>query len=179
MLKKILLGLAGLVVILLIVIAAQPAEYRVSRTALLAAPPAALFEHVNDQRKFNQWNPWLKLDPNTKVEYTGAATGVGSVCSWQGNKNVGAGSSSITESRPGELVRFRMDWKEPMSGTGTVDFTFKPEGGKTAVTWLMYGPNNFMGKAMCLVMNMDKMCGDQFEKGLAALGEITAPPAAK
>ena len=72
MLKKILLGLAGLVVILLIVIAAQPAEYRVSRTALLAAPPTALFEHVNDQRKFNQWNPWLKLDPNTKVEYTGA-----------------------------------------------------------------------------------------------------------
>ncbi|MCI0540245.1 MAG: SRPBCC family protein [Verrucomicrobiales bacterium] len=179
MLKKILIGLAALLVVLLIVIAVQPSEYRVSRTALLAGPPSALFEHVSDQRKFNQWNPWLKLDPNAKVEYTGAATGVGSVCSWHGDKNVGVGSATITESRPGELVRFRMDWKEPMSGTGTVDFTFKPDGDKTAVTWLMYGQNNFVGKAMCLVMNMDKMCGDQFERGLAALGDTVARLPAK
>ena len=36
----------------------------------------------------------------------------------------------------------------------------------------MYGPQNFMGKLMSLFMDCDKMCGDQFEKGLASLGEV-------
>ena len=61
-----------------------------------------------------------------------------------------------------------------MEGTATVDFTFRPEGGKTVVTWAMYGKNNFMGKVMSLFMDCDKMCGPQFEKGLASLGEVAA-----
>lgn len=171
MIKKILLSLAAIIAIFLIVVSLQPGEFKVERHATLAATPAALFEHVNDHRKFQVWSPWAKLDPNVKNTYSGPESGVGAACSWQGDSNVGAGSSTITESRPGELVRMRMDWKEPMSGTSTVDFTFKPEGDKTVVTWSMYGPQTFIGKAMGLFMDCDKMCGDQFEKGLANLGE--------
>ena len=98
--------------------------------------------------------------------------GVGAVCSWEGNNNVGAGSCTIIESKPGELVRCRMDWKRPMEGTSTVDFTFKPEGKQTAVTWSMSGDKNFMAKAIHLFMNMDKMIGGQFEKGLAEMKSI-------
>jgi len=102
------------------------------------------------------------------------------VCSWDGNSDIGAGSSTITESKLGELVRMRMDWKRPMEATSTVEFTFKPEGDKTVVTWAMYGKNNFMCKAISLFMDMDKMCGPQFEQGLAELGKVvTAEPAAK
>ena len=173
MLKKILLGLAALVVVFLVVVALQPADLNVRRSATLAAPPAALFEQVNDQRKFQEWNPWMKLDPNVKNTFSGSSSGVGSVCSWAGNSEVGAGTATIVESKPGELVRFRMDWKEPMEGTSTVDFTFKPEGDKTIVTWNMYGPQNFICKAMGLFIDCDKMCGDQFEKGLANL-EVAA-----
>ena len=61
-----------------------------------------------------------------------------------------------------------------MEGTSTVDFTFKPEAGKTVVTWAMYGQNNFMGKMLSLFMDCDKMCGPQFEKGLADLGAVAA-----
>jgi hypothetical protein len=61
-----------------------------------------------------------------------------------------------------------------MEGTATVDFTFKPEGGKTVVTWAMYGQNKFMGKLMSLFIDCDKMCGPQFEKGLADLGAVAA-----
>ncbi len=172
MIKKILLGLAALIVILLIIIATRPADFRVTRSAKLSASPAALFEHVNDHRKFNVWNPWSKLDPNVKNTYSGPTSGVGAVCSWQGNSEVGAGSATIIESKPGELVRLRMDWKEPMEGTSTVDFTFKPEGDQTVVSWTMYGKNNFIGKAFSLIMDCDAMCGPQFEKGLASLGEV-------
>ena len=174
MLKKILIGVAALIVVFLIVVVLQPADFKVSRSATLAASPAVLFEQVNDHHKFVVWNPFLKLDPNVKNTFSGPESGVGAVCSWDGNSDIGAGSSTIIEARPGELVRCRMDWKRPMEATSTVDFTFRPEGSKTVVTWSMYGRNGFMGKAVSLFMNCDKMVGSQFEKGLANLGEVAA-----
>jgi hypothetical protein len=38
----------------------------------------------------------------------------------------------------------------------------------------MYGKNNFVGKLVSLFMDCDEMCGPQFEKGLANLGEVAA-----
>lgn len=174
MIKKILIGFTAIIALFLIIVATRPADFRVERSATLSAPAAALFEQVNDHRKFTVWNPFMKLDPNVKTTYSGPDAGVGAVCSWDGNNDIGAGSCTITESKPGELVRCRMDWKRPMEGTSTVDFTFKPEGDKTVVTWAMYGKNNFMGKLVSLFIDCDKMCGPQFEKGLADLGKVVA-----
>ena len=95
----------------------------------------------------------------------------------EGNSDIGAGSSTITESKPGELVRMRMDWKRPMEGTSTVDFTFVPKGDQTVVTWSMYGTNGFLGKAVSMFMDCDKMVGPQFEQGLAELGKVTVAQA--
>jgi hypothetical protein len=36
----------------------------------------------------------------------------------------------------------------------------------------MFGTNNFIAKGVCLFMNMDKMVGGQFEKGLAQMKSI-------
>ena len=174
MIMKILIGLAVVIAIFLSVVALRPADFRVERSAALSASPAALFEHVNDHHKFAVWNPFLKLDPNVKNSYSGPDSGVGAACSWDGNKDIGAGSATITESKPGELVRMRMDWLRPMAGVAIVDFTFKSQGDKTIVTWAMYGKNKFMGKLMSLFIDCDKMCGPQFEKGLADLGAVAA-----
>jgi Polyketide cyclase / dehydrase and lipid transport len=178
MIKKILLGLVALIVIFLIVVALQPADFRVERSAAISASSQALFEQVNDHKKFQKWNPWDKMDPSSKTTFSGADSGVGAIASWKGEM-VGEGSATITESKPGELVRQRMDWKKPMEGTSTVDFTFKAEGDKTVVTWAMYGKNGFMGKLMSLFMSCEKMCGPEFEKGLADLGKTVAAAPAK
>jgi hypothetical protein len=117
------------------------------------------------------------MDPTSKTIYSGTDSGVGAIASWKGDM-VGEGMATITESKPGELVRQRMDWKKPMEGLSTVNFTFKPEGDKTVVTWAMYGENNFMGKLFSLFMDCEKMCGPEFEKGLADLAKVvTATPA--
>ena len=178
MLKKILLGFVALLAVLLgallLAAATRPADFRVERSATLAASPAALFAQVNDHHKFTVWNPFMKLDPNVRNTYSGPEAGIGAVCSWEGNSDIGAGSCTIIESKPNELVRSRMDWRRPMEGTSTVDFTFKPQGDKTVVTWAMYGKNNFMGKVVSLFMDCDKMCGPQFEQGLADLGKVAA-----
>src|SRR3989442_901852 len=91
MIKKILLGFVAVIVIFLIFVAMRPPDFRAERSATIAAPAQALFEQVNDHHKFAVWNPFLKLDPNVKNTYSGPDAGVGAVCSWDGNKDIGAG----------------------------------------------------------------------------------------
>ena len=179
MLKKILIGLAVIVGVFLIVVALQPADYRVTRTATIAAPPAVVFAQVDDLRQWEAWSPWAKMDPAMKVTYAGPAAGVGAISGWAGNSEVGEGRMTITESRPSELIRFHLEFFKPMAGTSASEFTFKPEGKQTVVTWTMTGKNNFTGKAFCLFMNMDKMVGGQFEQGLAAMKSVAEAAAKK
>lgn len=171
MIKIILVGLVFVVALVLIIAAFQPADFRVERSRSIAAPSIVLFDQVNDHKKFATWNPWQKMDPGSKTCYSGSDSGVGGIASWKGEK-VGEGSATITESKPGELVRQRMDWKKPMEGVSTVDFTFKADDEKTTVTWAMYGQNGFMGKLMSLFMDCETICGPEFEKGLADLEKV-------
>jgi uncharacterized protein YndB with AHSA1/START domain len=171
LIKRILIGLVAIIGIILILAAFQPTNYRVERSRSIAAPAQALFDQVNDHKKFEKWNPWDKMDPASVTTYSGTDSGVGAIASWKGDL-VGEGRATITESKPVELVRQRMDWIKPMEGVSTVDFTFTADGDKTKVTWAMYGENNFMGKVMSLVMDCESMCGPEFEKGLVDLEKI-------
>jgi hypothetical protein len=128
---------------------------------------------VNDFHNWTAWSPWAKLDPAMKQTYEGAPAGTGAVSTWAGNKDVGEGRMTIIESRPSELIRIKLEFFKPFAATNTAEFTFKPAGDQTAVTWSMAGEKNFMAKAFGLFMNMDKMIGDDFEKGLANLKSVT------
>jgi uncharacterized protein YndB with AHSA1/START domain len=166
MLIKVLVGGAGVVLALAAIVASRPSEYRVARSATINAPAAAVFAHVNDFQKWNAWNPWAKIDPVMKQTFEGPAAGVGAVQTWVGNHEVGEGRMTITESRPTDLVRIRLDFAKPFRGTSNAQFSFRPDGDRTVVTWSMEGQNNFIAKAIHMVMDMDKMIGGNFEKGL-------------
>ena len=179
MIKKIVLGLAVLVIGVIAAAMLKSPDFRVERSITIAAPPEAVFVWFNSHKKFNEFNPWLKMDPEAKVEYAGPETGVGSISTWHG-KMTGKGKATITESKPNELIRLRMDWLEPMEGVSTVDYTFKAEGVKTNVTWAMYGKNEgLLAKVMSLVMDCESMCGPEFEKGLAGVAKLATATAAK
>jgi uncharacterized protein YndB with AHSA1/START domain len=169
----ILLALAFIALIFIIIITGRPDEFTVTRVASIAAPPERIFPHVNDLHKWEAWSPWAKLDPNAKNTFSGADAGTGAVMAWEGNKKVGAGQMTITESQPSGLIRFRLDFQKPMQATNTAEFTFRPEAGQTIVTWSMAGKSCFMSKVLGLFMDFDKMCGCQFEKGLASLKSVT------
>ena len=169
MLKYILIGLVILVATFLIVAATRPDHFRVTRTASVAAPPVAVFEQINNLQNWNAWSPWAKLDPDAKNTFEGPQGGVGARFSWSGNSKVGKGTMTITESKPSELVLMKLDFIEPFTATNTTEFTIKPDGNGTAVTWSMSGQNNFVAKCMGLLMNCEKMIGGQFEQGFANL----------
>jgi uncharacterized protein YndB with AHSA1/START domain len=136
-LKKIIIALVILVAAFAGVVAMQPSEFSVERTATIAAPPADVFQHVDDLHKWDAWSPWAKLDPNAKVGFEGPPAGKGSVFTWSGNDTIGEGRMTVVESRPAELVKLDVDFVKPFEGSSTSQFTFKPDGNQTAVTWSM------------------------------------------
>ena len=171
-LKTILIAVPLIVVVFCIIVATRPSDFHVARSATIAAPPEAVFPHVNELKKWDTWSPWAKLDPNAKSTFEGPDAGVGAIMSWAGNNEVGEGKMTITESRPNELVRFKLEFYKPLAGVCTAEFSFKPEGDQTSVTWSMEGKNNFVAKAVSLFMDCDEMVGGQFEQGLANMKSI-------
>ncbi|MBD9355819.1 SRPBCC family protein [Methylomonas albis] len=172
MLEIILIVFAMAVLIVLALASKQPNQFQVTRSASIAAPPASVFAQVNDLQNWEAWSPWAKLDPNAKNSFSGPQAGVGANMSWAGNNKVGEGSMTIVESRPYDLIRFRLDFLKPFKASSIAEFTFKADGGNTILVWSMSGKNNFIGKVMSLIMNCDKMVGGQWEQGLSAIKAI-------
>src|SRR6267154_3822760 len=123
MIKKILLGLVVIVVLLCVVILLQPATYQVERSTTINAPAEVVFAQVNDFHKWNAWSPWAKLDPAMKQTFEGAPAGNGAVYTWTGNKEVGEGRMTITESRPSDLIKIKLDFIRPFAATSDTVFT--------------------------------------------------------
>jgi hypothetical protein len=172
MLWKILIALVVIVVGLVAVIALQPARYRVSRSTTIAAPAPVVFAQGNDFHRWTACSPSAKIVPPMKRTYEGPPAGVGASYTWVGSGEVGEGRMTIVESRPSDLIQVKLEFVKPFAGTSVAAFTFKPEGDRTLVTWSMTGDKNFIAKAIHLVMSMDRMIGDQFDKGLAAMKTV-------
>ena len=85
---------------------------------------------------------------------------------------VGEGKMTLVESKPAELVRIEVAFVKPFEGASTSEFTFRPQDGGTEVVWASYGPMNFISKAICLVMNMEKTLGPEMEKGLMQMKTV-------
>jgi hypothetical protein len=173
MLKWSLAAIAALVVIFLIVVALQPSDFKVERSATMRAPAPAAFAQVNDFQNWLAWSPWEKVDPALKRQYEGPKAGTGAVYAWQGNKDVGEGRMTITGSRPAERVDIKLEFFKPFAAVNQTVFTFNPAtGDTTTVTWTMTGQNNFLSKAICLFVDMDRMVGGMFEQGLTQMKTI-------
>lgn len=174
--KKILIVLG--VLLLLVVgfagfVAMQPADYHVERSITIDAKPETVFAQINNFKKWENWSPWAKLDPDAKESYEGPEEGKGAIFKWDGNDEVGEGHMEILESDANKLVKIKLVFVRPMPGEAITSFKLKEDDGKTVLTWDMEGENDFMGKAMCLFMDLDAMIGNEYEKGLAKLKSLS------
>ncbi len=154
-------------------ISLRPNTFKIVRTAVVNAPPEAIYQRINDLHAWEAWSPWARLDPAAINTFDGSPLGPGASMSWSGNNKVGAGKMTIKESSQNERIRLKLEFTRPMPATNEVQFDLKPIGEtKTEVTWAMSGHNEFIGKAMHAFMNMEKMVGGQFEQGLANLKSL-------
>ncbi|HEY5677484.1 MAG TPA: SRPBCC family protein [Myxococcales bacterium] len=181
MLKKIGLGIVALIAIFAIVVASRPSHYKVARSTLVLAPSSAVYARVADFHGWDKWSPWEKLDPGMQKVFSGADGAPGAAYAWKGNDKVGEGRMTLLEARPAEALDIRLEFVKPFASVCATGFRFAPQGSGTQVTWTMEGDNDFLGKAFSLFLDMDKMIGGDFERGLGslkALAEADRPAAA-
>jgi hypothetical protein len=143
-------------------------DFTISRSTHIQASPTVVHTFVNDFHEWRKWSPWEGLDPNLQRTYSGADAGVGAEYTWAGNRKAGRGSMKITGSetnRIGVTVAFEKPWK----ATNDITFDITPAGAGTDVTWRMSGKNAGLARVFAKIVNMDKLVGKDFERGLAQL----------
>lgn len=176
MLKTIVIVIAVLIIGVLGFAATKPNIFHVERSITIKAPADKIFPLINDFTRSEEWSPFEKKDPTMKITLSGPKSGVGAVYEWNGNSEVGKGRMETIESTPSSKIVFKLDFLEPFEGHNTAEFTLKPEGDTTKVTWAMFGPNNYIGKLVSVFIDCDKIVGKDFEIGLANMKVIAEKP---
>jgi hypothetical protein len=155
-------------------VATRPSAFRIERSAMIDASREVVFSNLEDFHRWGAWSPWEKLDPGMERSYDGPSSGVGASYHWRGNREVGEGRMTVTESKPPAQLAIRLEFIAPLAATNDVVFSVSPHiAGTTEVRWAMAGSNGFVAKAIGLFMDMDAVVGGDFEKGLADLKRVS------
>jgi uncharacterized protein YndB with AHSA1/START domain len=162
---RIVLAVLAVAAVLAVVVATRPAGFRVERRITIAAPAPAVFALIDDLHAWSRWSPYETGDAALQKTYEGPAAGVGAAFHYVSPKN-GEGRMTITAAEPDRRVALRADFLEPFALTHDVEFTLAPAADGVAVTWAMTGENGFVFKAFGLVFDVDKLLGEEFERGL-------------
>jgi uncharacterized protein YndB with AHSA1/START domain len=160
--------LLAIILAFLFFVSRKPDTFRIERQTTINAPAADVFRWINNVKRFNEWNPWAQMDPTNTLTYSGPEEGPTASYSWQGKKT-GEGSMTLLDQTPPTEVNFALNFVKPMKANNKTIFQIREGAGATTVSWAMTGTNNFMNKLFSLFMNIDKMVGKDFEKGLANL----------
>jgi uncharacterized protein YndB with AHSA1/START domain len=171
MIKKIAIGVAAIIAIILILALMQPNDFKIVRSTTIKAPAEKIVPLISDFHQWGSWSPWEKLDPAMVRTHSGAASGQGAHYHWKGNDQVGEGHMEVLNVAP-NAVKIKLDFLSPFEAHNITDFVLDTKGDTTTVTWSMSGPSNFMTKLMGVFVSMDKMVGPDFEKGLASMKAV-------
>lgn len=132
MVKKILIGIVGVVVVLLIIGFVLPGKMEISKSISTNAPASYVFEEINNLENNAKWSYWNNLyKDNMTVAYGDIKSGVGAVSEWDGEES-GKGKMTITESIPDKSIKMDLDFME--HGTAKSWYTFEPDGEGTKIT---------------------------------------------
>lgn len=174
LLLKIVIGAIGLVLSLIlgIVIVSQflPGEYRVERSTVVNAPPAAVFAKIGDLKEWKTWTVWHARDPQMELQYSEATSGVGAWHAWK-SKTEGNGRFTLTEWQQDQVVAYLLEFPDfGMKSDGRLEL--KPEGAGTKVTWICSGKLTRDPLQRLFGRFLDKLIGADFEAGLAKLKAV-------
>jgi effector-binding domain-containing protein len=166
-LKYILYGIVAIVAIFLVIGLFAPKHAHIERSVYIKADKSNIMNLAMSLKKMNTWSPWPDKDPNMKVEYSGKEGEVGSGSSWE-SEELGVGSQTvkaISENR----IDYELSFKSPMEGKASAAFDVEPSAEGFKTTWSFDQDFSYPMNAMGVFMNMDKMLGTEYERGLVKL----------
>ena len=164
-------ALVGLIVLLAAAAYLLPREVTVTRSTVIDAPPETIWPFVSSLEQTSAWSPWMSLDPELRVTYSGPASGVGNRMEWSSDQpSVGSGAQEIVAATENERVESALDFGD--MGTATAAIALAPAGAATQVTWDLRADmgNGPVGRWMGLMM--DRWVGADYDKGLANLKSL-------
>jgi hypothetical protein len=174
---KTILKVIGIIILLIVgyAIVAMLAfgkNYHYEKSIVINAPKEKVWQQISSMKAFNQWNPWMKLDKNMKITYTGISGEVGDKYCWDSkNDDAGAGCQEIKELVLNEKQKTEMIFIKPFEGQATSEIVLTSEGNSTKVTWTMDTEQDPMMKIMRPMM--DYQMGKSYEEGLQSLKQIS------
>lgn len=172
---RILLGILALAIVLALGAYTLPRHAQVYRAVEIAAPPAAVYAIVGDLRRFNEWSPWVELDPAAEYTFTGPVDGVGQTMKWESaNPNVGSGSQTIARLEPEKAVEVALDFGAMGPANATIDLETAGQG--TRVTWGFSTDLGFNPIGRYMGLMFDGWIGGDYERGLAKLKAAAEKP---
>ena len=144
----------------------KKSDYTIERKLLINVATDKIFPYINNSKLANEWMPWAEMDSAMIMSYEGPQAGVGSISSWHSTGKMGVGSAQVIESVENKFVKTKLVYEKPMQMVQIATISLLPQENATLVQWQVSGKNTFMGRLFCLFINMDKMVGGEFEKGL-------------
>jgi uncharacterized protein YndB with AHSA1/START domain len=165
-----IVAIVALVVLSILVIAAfRTGTIQILRSRSIQAPPDKVFAMIDDFHNWKQWAPQDMEDPAMKRTFSGPEQGLGAASEWSGSGNSGKGRMLIIESEPPKKITVKVDFVKPFEANNVNEFILESVGASTMVTWKMHGTNAYFMKVMGLFVNMDKVMGKHFDRGLDSL----------
>ncbi|MEL6412845.1 MAG: SRPBCC family protein [Bacteroidota bacterium] len=122
-----------------------PRTYEAEKSMVISTSVQEVFEEVNNLKNWEQWSPWMQIDPDIKINYEGpTVVGIGARVVWTSeHKQVGNGYQEITHVEPHKQIVLTWDVEgnyEPTTTTWTFE---EQEDGKVKVTWANTGRTGF------------------------------------
>jgi hypothetical protein len=170
----ILIALVSLVALLLLVGLFMKKEYHVVREIVINKPKQPVFEYIKLLKNQNKYSVWATMDANMKTEFTGTDGTPGFISAWDSQeKNVGKGEQEILSVVEQEKVDYEIRFIKPFESTSTASMaTVSVNENQTKVSWAFTGKMKYPMNLMLLFMNMEKMIGNDLQKGLDNLKGI-------
>ncbi len=172
-LLNILIVVGIIISIILILALIAPKAYTVTRSILIQQPAAVVYEYIKYLNNQENYSKWATMDPNTINTYTGTAGTVGSSHQWESKqRNVGMGIQTITALEPNAKVSTTIEFIKPFAGVAQASLSTQAKNDYTQVVWELSSTMKYPSNALLLVMNMNKMIGNDLEVGLANLKNV-------
>ncbi len=172
MVKKIGLSLLAVLILFLIYVSTRDGKFLYERSGVIEASAEKIFPYISNFKLGEQWSPYEKIDPNMKKTFKGPEGQVGSIMEFEGNKDAGSGQLEILNIVPNQLVEIRLTMTKPLYAQNLIQYKLTPENSGTRFSWSMSGDGGFMGKLISILIDCEKMVGDQFSAGIQNLKSV-------
>jgi hypothetical protein len=170
--KKILIVIAGIIVLALVAALFVSKEYSVKREITINKPSQEVFDYVKFIKNQEHYNKWVMMDPNMKKDYQGTDGTVGFVYAWDSQKDdVGKGEEEIKMLEEGKKINLEVRFIRPFEGLAITEMTTEAiSPTQTRVSWGMSGRSAYPMNLTNTIM--DSMLGADLEESLGTLKGI-------